>query len=94
MMLKSNHIDFFLILVPIANNSVIQVWVQGEKVRGQWQFDDETPIPDFCPINMSNQTGEIHLRANGSTSFTCIDIYNRGPYHYSCEYYRVLSFNN
>lgn len=93
-MLKSYHIDFFLILVPIANNSVIQVWVQGEKVGGRWQFDDGTPIPNFCPISMSNTSGEIHLRAYGSSTFHCVDTTNSTQYHYSCEYHSVLSFNN
>ncbi|XP_052695678.1 uncharacterized protein LOC128174083 [Crassostrea angulata] len=80
--------------VPIANNSIIHVWVQGEKVGGQWQFDDGTLIPGFCPIRMSNKPGEVHLRAEGSTSFKCTDFHNGGPFHYSCEYNRVLSFNN
>lgn len=95
-MIRSNHIEFvfFLILVPIANNSIIEVWVHGEKIGSQWQFDDGTPIPDFCPISMTNGTSEVHLRARGTTSFTCADFHNGGPFHYSCEYNRVLSFNN
>uniref|UniRef100_K1PDA1 Uncharacterized protein n=1 Tax=Magallana gigas TaxID=29159 RepID=K1PDA1_MAGGI len=32
--------------VRMARNDEIEVWVQGELVGGQWQFDDGTPIPD------------------------------------------------
>ncbi|XP_052693543.1 uncharacterized protein LOC128171795 [Crassostrea angulata] len=55
--------------VPIANNEILQVWVQGEKVGGQWQFDDGTQIPGFCPIGMTNEADEIRLRARGTTLF-------------------------
>eukprot|EP00105_Crassostrea_gigas_P040748 XP_019924896.1 PREDICTED: uncharacterized protein LOC109619397 [Crassostrea gigas] len=72
--------------VPVANNSEIQVWVQGEKVGGQWQFDDGTPIPDICPIQMSNGTTEVHYRAKGTSAFRCYDAPNGDRYHFSCEY--------
>uniref|UniRef100_K1QEB5 C-type lectin domain-containing protein n=1 Tax=Magallana gigas TaxID=29159 RepID=K1QEB5_MAGGI len=45
--------------VPIANNTLIEVWVQGEKIEGQWKFDDGTPIPNFCPITTGTNPGEI-----------------------------------
>ncbi|XP_052695677.1 uncharacterized protein LOC128174082 [Crassostrea angulata] len=80
--------------VPIANNASLQVWVQGEKVGGQWQFDDGTLIPGFCPIEMSNNPGEVHFRARGSTSFNCTDALNNDEFHYSCEYRRLFYFNN
>lgn len=80
--------------VPIANNTILQVWVQGEKVGGQWQFDDGTPIPDFCPISLSNRPEEIHLRARGTTSFVCLDDAYFHQRHYSCEYHRLLAINN
>ncbi|XP_052693547.1 uncharacterized protein LOC128171798 [Crassostrea angulata] len=81
--------------VPIANNSVIQVWVQGEKVRGQWQFDDGTPIPEYCPIDMSNKTGDqVHLRAKSSSPFEYSDAENARLCNYSCEYHFLSSFNN
>lgn len=62
--------------MPIANNTLIEVWVQGEKVEGQWQFDDGTPIPDVCPTVMSNEQGKVHIQALGSTSLTCVDAPN------------------
>ncbi|XP_052692703.1 uncharacterized protein LOC128170978 [Crassostrea angulata] len=74
--------------VPIANSETIQVWVQGKKVGGLWQFDDGTPIPDVCPIGMSNQPGEVHYRAYGSTSFNCADAPNSDLYNYTCAYHR------
>lgn len=49
-----------------GNNSEIQVWVQGEKIGGQWLFDDGSPIPGFCRISASNGSSEIHLRAIGT----------------------------
>uniref|UniRef100_K1R1M3 Uncharacterized protein n=1 Tax=Magallana gigas TaxID=29159 RepID=K1R1M3_MAGGI len=61
--------------VPIANNAVIKLWVQGEKVGGQWLFDDGTLMPGFCPISMSNNPGEVHLRAEGSTSMGLDDLW-------------------
>lgn len=85
---------FVYLLVPVANNTLIQVWIESEKVGGQWQFHDGSPIPDVCPILMSNGTEEIHLRAKGSTSFSCFDAPNNNTYHYSCEYHRLLALNN
>lgn len=73
-------------LVPIANNTLIEVWVQGEKIEGQWKFDDGTPIPNFCPIFPGTNPEEIRIRARGSTSFVCWDNLNIALFHYSCEY--------
>lgn len=70
------------------------MWVQGEKIGNQWLFDDGTPIPNYCPIIMGTEPAEIHLRANGSASFICIDAYNSNKYHYTCEYHRLPTFNN
>eukprot|EP00105_Crassostrea_gigas_P040753 XP_019924901.1 PREDICTED: uncharacterized protein LOC109619399 [Crassostrea gigas] len=81
-------------VVPIANNTVTQVWVQGEKVGQQWQFHDGSPMPDFCPISMSNSSSEIRLRAYGTTSFTCVDNTDNSKYYYVCEHYRVLAISN
>lgn len=99
MILFNNNDHYFnkLNLVPIANTALLQVWVQGKKVGGEWQFDDGTQIPDFCPIGMTNGAGEIHLRASregGSTSFDCLDDPKINEHHYSCEYRRLLYFNN
>lgn len=96
MILFSDNDHYFnkLNLVPIANNALLQVWVQGEKVEGQWLFDDGTQIPDFCPIGMTHGLDEIHLRAYGTTSFDCLDEAYFSKKHYSCEYRRLLYFNN
>lgn len=61
------------------------MWVQGKKVRGQWQFDDGTPIPDICSIKMSNGTTEVHYRAKGTYNFRCHDARNGNKYHFFCE---------
>lgn len=76
------------ILAKIANNSEIQVWVQGEKIGGQWLFDDGSPIPGFCRISASNGSPEIHLRAKGTKTFICADNWYGAIHHYSCEYHR------
>lgn len=52
-------------LVSITNNTLIQLRVQGEKVKGQGQFDGGTPMPRYCPIAMTNGPEEMHLRALG-----------------------------
>lgn len=90
----NDHYFTKLNLVPIANNALLQVWVQGEKVGGEWQFDDGTQIPEYCPISMTSNPEEVHLRARGTTSFTCYDDPNFSNNHYSCEYRRLLYFNN
>lgn len=78
----------------IANSTLIQVWVQGEKGGGQWLFDDGTPIPDVCPISIINGPTEVHFRARINTSVTCIDDVNEAQDHFSCQYRRLLTFNN
>lgn len=55
-------------LVSITNNTLIQLRVQGEKVKGQGQFDGGTPMPRYCPIAMTNGQEEMHLRALSPTS--------------------------
>eukprot|EP00105_Crassostrea_gigas_P005211 XP_011418727.2 PREDICTED: uncharacterized protein LOC105321934 [Crassostrea gigas] len=81
-------------VVPIANNTLTQVWVQGEKTGQEWQFHDGSPMPGFCPISTSNGPTEIRLRARGTTSFTCYDAPETSTYHYLCEHYRVLAISN
>lgn len=83
---NDNTVLICVTLVPIANNTLIEVWVQGEKIEGQWKFDDGTPIPNFCPITTGTNPGEIRIRARGSTSFVCWDNLNIALFHYSCEY--------
>lgn len=75
------------LLVSIANNAEIQVWVQGEKIRDQWQFDDGTPIPTVCPISEGTDPNEIYIRAIGPTDFLCHDAPSSHLHHYSCEYH-------
>lgn len=62
------------------------MWVQGEKVDGQWFFDDGTPIPEYCQID-NGGAEDKHHRAKGSTYFFCPDAPNNDLYPYSCEYY-------
>lgn len=96
MILFNDNDHYFnkLNLVPFANNAILDVWVQGEKVGGEWQFDDGTQIPNFCPISMTKNPEEIHLRARGITSFGCEDDAYFNKHHYSCEYRRLLYSNN
>lgn len=96
MILFNDNDHYFnkLNLVPIANNEILQVWVQGEKVGGQWEFDDGTVIPGFCRISMSGNPEEVHLRARIEPSVSCVDDPNNSQHHYSCEYRRLLTFNN
>ncbi|XP_052693542.1 uncharacterized protein LOC128171792 [Crassostrea angulata] len=79
---------------PIAKNVEIEVWVQGEKVGEQWQFDDGTPIPNICPIRMGDNADQVHMRAKSSNSFKCSDAENARLCNYSCEYHFLSSFNN
>lgn len=69
------------------------MWVQGEKIGGQGQFDDGTPMPDFCPMVIGNPN-HINFRARGSTDFSCVDAPSSNLYHYSCEYDRLTTFDN
>lgn len=78
-------------LVSITNNTLIQLRVQGEKVKGQGQFDGGTPMPRYCPIAMTNGPEEMHLRALGPTSFTCADNDKNNKHDYACEYHRLFS---
>ncbi|XP_052692927.1 uncharacterized protein LOC128171220 [Crassostrea angulata] len=74
--------------VPIANNTLIQVWIESIKVNGQWQFHDGSPMPNVCKINMSGGPEEVHVRAriHGSTDLYYQDGVNEDLFHYSCEY--------
>lgn len=80
--------------MPFANNAIIEVWVESEKVGSQWQFHDGSPIPQICPIEMTNESTEVRLRARGSTSLACWDCPETNMYHYSCEYLRLLDISN
>lgn len=78
-------------LVSITNNTLIQLRVQGEKVKGQGQFDGGTPMPRYCPIATTNGPEEMHLRALGPTSFTCADNDKNNKHYYACEYHRLFA---
>nr|XP_011434543.2 uncharacterized protein LOC105333334 [Crassostrea gigas] len=74
--------------VPIANNTLIEVWIESIKVNGQWQFHDGFLMPNVCHIEMSRGPEEVHVRAriHGSTDLYYQDAPNNTPFHYSCEY--------
>lgn len=81
-------------LVPIANGSTIDVWIQGEKYAGGYIFHDGSPFPSdfgtgtFCPVELNPDPNEIRFRAHGSTTFECWDRAQHHLYSYLCEYYR------
>lgn len=91
---NNRSVVFVFFVVSVANNTVIQVWVQGEKIEVQWKFDDGTPIPEYCRFSMSNGPTEVHMRAFGSTSFACGDNPNGSPFNYSCQYPSLSSIQN
>ena len=72
---------------PFTSSGAIQVWVQAVKVDQVWRFHDGSPVPEFCPMYMSNSSLEIHLRAR-SPGFGCLDYSEAGPFSYVCEYNR------
>lgn len=80
--------------VPIANGSRIDVWIQGTKVDNEWFFHDGSMMPtDFnaiCPQTLSD-VNETHLRAQGSGTFKCLDMFPTEWYSFICEYYRRFS---
>lgn len=78
-------------LVSITNNTLIQLRVQGEKVKGQGQLDGGTPMPRYCPIATTNGPEEMHLRALGPTSFTCADNDKNNKHYDACEYHRLFA---
>lgn len=78
-------------LVSITNNTLIQLRVQGEKVKGQGQLDGGTPMPRYCPIATTNGPEEMHLRTLGPTSFTCADNDKNNKHYYACEYHRLFA---
>ncbi|XP_061190698.1 uncharacterized protein LOC133198680 [Saccostrea echinata] len=75
---------------PYATVDPIEVWVQGEKLNGEWRFHDLTPMPTICPLSESNHTVEIHLRAMSIYNFSCVDSYPGAKYHYVCEKHRLF----
>ncbi|XP_022311379.2 uncharacterized protein LOC111116676 [Crassostrea virginica] len=75
------------LLAPFTSSGAIQVWVQAVKVDQVWRFHDGSPVPEFCPMYMSNSSLEIHLRAR-SPGFGCLDYSEAGPFSYVCEYNR------
>lgn len=85
-----------MIFLPFSTNRQqnTNVWIESIKVGGQWKFHDGSPVPDFCPISTSGHPEEVHLRAKGSTDFTCLDCPGMDMYHYSCEYHRLLTIKN
>lgn len=85
----------FLSLVPIANGSKIDVWIQGTKVGDEWFFNDgaqmSTDFNAICPLILSSTISEIHLRAHGSTKFSCLDMIPSVEYSFMCEHYRQFT---
>lgn len=85
----------FLSLVPIANGSKIDVWIQGTKVGDEWLFNDgaqmSTDFNAICPLILSSTISEIHLRAHGSTTFSCLDMIPSVEYSFMCEHYRQFT---
>lgn len=63
----------FLSLVPIANGSKIDPWIQVTKVGDDCFFHDGAQMPTdlnaFCPLILTSTVDEIHLRADGSTTY-------------------------
>lgn len=92
-MLKNNHYKLFF-SVRIAKNNKIEVWVQGELDGVQWLFDDKTPIPDICPLNLGDTGAQEHMRTRSSSSCQCSHAEDARLCKYSCEYHFLPSFNN
>lgn len=51
-----NSFSITLIKLLIANNTLIQVWIELIKVDGRWQFHDASPMPNVCWINMRGRS--------------------------------------
>ncbi|XP_062592821.1 uncharacterized protein LOC134254313 [Saccostrea cucullata] len=68
-----------------ASSTAIEVWVQGEKINGQWKFHDGTLIPDFCPFVETNAPGEVHIRSSSDLDYKCVDMLESRLFHYMCE---------
>lgn len=85
-----NSFSITLIKLPIANNTLIQVWIESIKVDGRWLFYDGFPIPNVCDIKIGRGQEEVHVRArvNGSTDLYYQDGVNADLFHYSYEYGR------
>lgn len=85
-----NFFSITLIKLPIANNTLIQVWIKSIKVDGRWQFHVDSPIPNICDINMGGGSEEVHVRArvHGSTDLYYQNGVNADFFYYSCEYCR------
>nr|XP_034319353.1 uncharacterized protein LOC117687213 [Crassostrea gigas] len=92
---KLKHDILTDILVPIANGSKIDVWIQGTKVGDEWFFNDgaqmSTDFNAICPLILSSTISEIHLRAHGSTTFSCLDMIPSVEYSFMCEHYRQFT---
>lgn len=82
---------FSFLFVPIANGSKINVWIQGTKVGDDCFFHDGVQMPtdlnEFCPLILTSIVDEIHLRADGSTTFSCVDMIPIAGYTFLCEQY-------
>lgn len=85
----------FLSLVPIANGSKIDPWIQVTKVGDDCFFHDGAQMPTdlnaFCPLILTSTLDEIHLRAEGSTTFSCVDMIPTAGYTFLCEQYRQFT---
>lgn len=64
---------FFLFLVPIANGSKIDVWIQGTKVGGNWFFHDGAQMPTdlnaLCPLILTITVDEYIFEQTGGQHF-------------------------
>lgn len=78
-----NSFSITLIKLPIANNTLIQVWIESIKFNGQWQFHDGSPMPNVCWINLSGGPEEVHVRArvHGSIDLYYQDDLNEDFFH-------------
>eukprot|EP00105_Crassostrea_gigas_P002472 XP_011415016.1 PREDICTED: uncharacterized protein LOC105319257 [Crassostrea gigas] len=82
-------------LLPIANGSTIDVWIQGTKVGNDWFFHDGSKMPEdfdaICPLALDNNVNETHLRVHGSSTFPCWDMVPTRRYSFLCEQYRQFT---
>ena len=79
---------FFHLTAPFARGADIQVWIQTVKIEDIWRFHDGSLVPDVFDISMSNNAGEIDLRAKSNSNFIAVDAPDSDSYSYVCEFYR------
>lgn len=78
-----NLFSITLIKLSIASNTLIQVWIASIMVDGQSQFDDGSPMPNVCHINMSGGPEEenVRTRVHGSIDLYYQDGLNEDLFH-------------